>query len=90
MADTDTFRVYVVAYRSPGSGGFDWFYREADALSRYEKESAHQSEDYIVRYIGPVSVPRKGELSKADEITAWIDAHDEIWDFAWPDAREVS
>lgn len=81
--------VFVVSFRTLGTGGFDWFPRRSDALRAFEKEKKQVNLTdpdlfFEVRYVGEMQVPFP--LSEKDEITHWIDNECETaWDFspAW-------
>ena len=81
--------VHCVFFRSPGSGGFDWFYKKADADKEWEeaKQNAKRFEEtgYEVRRIS-VNVPTMQNTESAREvITKTIDGD---WDYHWERAKE--
>lgn len=74
--------VFIVATHTTGTGGFEWFYAESDALTFLAKEQNISvllaPEKYKVNYVGPVKVP--GTLG-LDAITEWLDTDGvELWD----------
>lgn len=79
-ADCD---VFVIATFTNATGGFDWFYKEADAAAHHAKQLAEPYKQHV-RNVGRVRVP--AGLDR-DGITAWLDSDGfELWNVE-PDAR---
>jgi hypothetical protein len=86
--DTVTVTVYVVTFESPGSGGFDWFYKPEDADKDYQEQQVTYADfqertevarfdvEIPVEYVLGCVIQEKTPEKRQEAITKWLQTND--------------